>query len=109
MENNFLQLVHEERMRQIDEKHYMPRHDDKYTYELSRAAAAYALAEFDRSNFNPQFGFLGDEKPSPVWPWNKAFWKPEPNNRKRELIKAAALLFADFDRISRLEEDLQQI
>jgi len=37
------------------------------------------------------------------WPWEDRFWKPTPNDRVRELVKAGALIAAEIDRVQRLE------
>lgn len=41
-----------------------------------------------------------DTIPSP-WPWHQRFWKPK--GPRRDLVRAAALLIAEIDRIDRLE------
>ena len=65
------------------------------TGELAEAAIAYAfpdrLREFDEDN-----------TPS-IWPFSEESWKPSPTNRIRELVKAAALLAAEIDRLRRQE------
>ena len=34
-----------------------------------------------------------------IWPWNLIWWKPTPNDRIRELVKAGALIAAEIDRL----------
>lgn len=33
-------------------------------------------------------------------PWDNEWWKPSPDDRKRELVKAGALIAAAIDRLS---------
>jgi len=35
----------------------------------------------------------------PIWPWEKSWWKPTPNDRVKELVKAGALIAAEIDRL----------
>lgn len=80
-----------ERNRQIHTEGWTPEHDDQhYTGgELSDAAVAYALEPYCCSKSNP---------PAP-WPWSKDWWKP--STPRRDLIKAAALLIAEIERLDR--------
>lgn len=96
MEKKFLELVAEERDRQITEEGFTHEHDDQHMRgELARAAAAYAA---------PQYVV-------PLWPirWTRAWFKPTPGDRKRELVKAGALLQAEFERIERREEPVERM
>jgi hypothetical protein len=38
------------------------------------------------------------------WPWDRAWWKPSPNNRIRDMEKAGALIAAEIDRLQRSQE-----
>lgn len=40
-----------------------------------------------------------------IWPWDKSWWKPTPDDRIRELIKAGALIAAEIDRLQRLNKE----
>lgn len=84
-----------ERARQIQAEGCKPEHDDGYIHgELARAAAAYALPEEARDRYNAA------RLPS-VWPWGSASWKPSPDDRLREIVKAGALLLAEAERLIR--------
>ena len=83
-----------ERMRQIVREGYNDDHDDVYATgeELASAAMCYATPP----------GTNGRARPDAVpagWPWEARFWKP--GERRRELVKAAALLLAEIERIDR--------
>lgn len=78
--------VTRERMRQVMVEGFTATRDDGYTNnELPRAAVAYA-------------GYPSDHWP---WPWPLSWWKP--TTRRRDLVKAAALLIAEIERLDRLE------
>lgn len=66
-------------------------HDDAHRPgDLSRAGAAYALMAFSP---NKRHG------PPGWWPWATAWWKPATS--RRDLVKAAALMLAEIERIDR--------
>lgn len=66
-------------------------HDDERDGgELARAAACYALPPIERTHLLVV---------TLLWPFESESWKPGP--RRRELIKAAALLVAEIERIDR--------
>lgn len=84
-----------ERRRQIEVEGWSPEHDADYKNgEMARAAAAYALG----STWTPQMR-SGDAPV--VWPWEVRWWKP--TTPRRDLVKAAALLVAEIERLDRLE------
>lgn len=78
-----------ERERQIDKEGWSKEHDDVHSDgELARAAACYAL-----------FAFRGH--PGYMWTWDWKWWKP--TNPRRNLVKAAALVVAEIERLDRAE------
>jgi hypothetical protein len=88
-----LRLAAAERHRQIGEEGYTPAHDDIHEGgELALAAAAYATPPIWRTD-------LGR-----VWPWADEGWRPSPKDRRRELVKAIALLLAEDERLQRGHE-----
>jgi hypothetical protein len=92
----FIAQVQEERARQIRGEGFTAQHDDTHPQgDLGRAAAMYAMPNNWRS---PDMFRL--------WPWSLRWWKPaaipdRPQARQREIIKAAALLYAEWDRLER--------
>jgi len=86
-----------ERQRQQQEEGWTVRHDDMHTHgELARAAACYAL----------HTTAAGDPSPSEIvfvcnqyWPWDYHWWKPR--DARRDLIRAAALILAEIERLDR--------
>ena len=98
-----------ERNRQIEQEHYSIKHDDSYQMnELSRAAASYVNNVVSRGwVFNSVYGpeaYQSEEVPD-LWPWSDEHWKPK--NPRRDLVKAAALIIAEIDRMDRISEGEQ--
>lgn len=88
-----------ERQRQIEVEGWTADHDDEHNQgELADVAACYALGVYsDRSDA----GVPGDIPP--YWPntWDETWWRPK--NRRRNLVRAAALLIAEIERLDRDE------
>lgn len=87
-----------ERRRQV-EKGYTAQTDDCYPdhatiNDLARAAACYALAEGPEAT-----GVVLDSMGRGIWPWDERHWKPK--SRRRNLVKACALLLAELERMDR--------
>lgn len=80
-----------ERQRQQSVEGWMPEHDDEHCNgELAMAAVCY-INETGTVNRN-------GGKPW-GWPWDASWWKP--NARRRNLVKAGALILAEIERIDR--------
>jgi hypothetical protein len=78
-----------ERRRQVEQEGWHPDQDDDYEDgQLSMAAACYAM-QGNALNYGPPED----------WPWDKEWWKP--TDDRRNLVKAAALILADIERIDR--------
>lgn len=92
-----IELIAAERKRQIEEECWTPELDDQeQDGDLGRAASAYAMPDWSR---------LKSPYGTPIqWPWDAESWKPAPNDRIRELVKAGALIVAEIERLQRLEE-----
>jgi hypothetical protein len=92
-----IELIAEERQRQIEKECWTPKHDDQHnTGDLAHAATAYASAELYRRTTSEGY----DNTPH-IWPFERKWWKPTPKNRIRELQKAGALIAAEIDRLQR--------
>lgn len=81
-----------ERERQQSAEGWTPEHDDEHdTSELAKAAACYALSAA---------GVQGDDSAQlRFWPWSDSSWRP--TNPRRDLVKAAALILAEIERLDR--------
>lgn len=76
--------VLDERKRHVEKLGWTAEHDDLYTSnELILAAVCYALPE------------LKQEK----WPWLNDYWKPK--DRRKNLVRAAALIVSEIERMDR--------
>lgn len=80
-----------ERRRQIESEGWTPEHDDKHLPgELALAGACYAAWDFPG---------IGDDFQKSAWPWSKEWWKPKV--RRKNLVKAGALILAEIERLDR--------
>ena len=91
-----LEEIRHERKRQVVIEGRSRLHDDAYARnELALAAMSYcqsgSVAAFDTTPLKVQ--------PPIYWPWAKEWWKPK--NRRRDLIRAAALIVAEIERLDR--------
>ena len=79
-----------ERQRQVEAEGWTPGHDDGHSHgELAAAAACYALYS----------GGCRNARALEYWPWGDAGWKPK--DPRRNLVKAAALILAEIERLDR--------
>ena len=91
-----IEIIAEERQRQIDVEGWTPEHDElaNNAEQLAQAAALYAIPyeyrvyEYDVRN---------------LWPWDMRWYKPSPDNRIRELAKSGALIAAEIDRLQTIK------
>lgn len=89
-------LIAAERRRQITEEGYDTAHDLGHADELAIAASIYATPS------NARVAEWRGRPGAPMnWPWDPPYWKPTPENRIRELVKAGALIAAAIDAMSR--------
>lgn len=83
-------LIAQERARQVAEEGWTPEHDDAHIHgELVKAAVTYTYAFTERAPTQPPGN----------WPWAQRWWKPD--DRVRNLVKAGALIAAEIDRLQR--------
>jgi hypothetical protein len=89
-----LRDVADERHRQVYNEGRTPDSDLEYRNdELANAAASYALPVGLRAINEMGVPF--------AWPWPKEWWKPY--SRRHDLVRAAALLVAEIERMDRAE------
>lgn len=88
--------VLKERRRQVHAEGWTAEHDDEHDNgEMAIAAGVYALNAY--GEFKPD-DFCNDGSP-PHWPWDSRWWKPK--DARRDLVRAAALLVAEIERLDR--------
>lgn len=81
-----------ERVRQLSEEGYDAAHDDTHQGgSLAQAAACYAA----NAGGMPQAGYGY----APYWPFDGEWWKPK--DARRDLVRAAALILAELERLDR--------
>lgn len=97
--HNLTQAAHDvlqERVRQVHKGCTFESDDEYDAGQLARAGATYA-AHAASEVMNAQ-QFPNAEAPT-LWPWPAAFFKP--TDTRRSLVKAAALLLAEIERLDR--------
>ncbi len=97
--NHIVGEIYAERVRQLEKEGWTPDHDDREHQhgELSMAAAAYAVSDkvaFSSKGRSPHLALL--------WPWAEKWWKPK--TRRRDLIRAGALIVAEIERLDRIKK-----
>ena len=93
--------VMDERVRQTTVEGWTPEHDGEHDEgELAAAAGSYAINA--ACMLSPYDGVPRDELPD-TWPpeWDVKWWKPSPDNPRRDLVKAGALILAEIERLDR--------
>jgi hypothetical protein len=107
--------VLEERRRQVEAEGWTPAHDDAHDdASMARAAACYALPApmllleerpqaYDKSlgrGETPVWAHAQFNVPT-MWPrsWRPSWWKPK--DRRRDLVRAGALILAEIERLDR--------
>lgn len=91
MAQDVLREIAKERVRQVTKEGWSEQHDDRYTNgELSRAAGSYVLHKY-----------VEGAPPPMSWPWPDEWWKPSKDSKYKDLIKAAALIVAELERMRR--------
>lgn len=101
--------VYRERMRQLSTEGFSRERDDGYVNgQLGFAAASYAYAaslpERFRGRVTGIYSIDNDPILRDMWPaaWSKKWWKP--TERRRDLVKAGALILAEIERLDRATE-----
>lgn len=96
-----------ERERQKTVEGWTAEHDDMHDKgEIGKAAACYALcgscADNQRApmlNLADTYGSEAHSAWRRMWPWNHTWWKPK--DRRRDLVRAGALIIAEIERLDR--------
>lgn len=99
-----LEAIAGERARQVMVEGLSAEHDDEHRRgEIADAAACYAAT---RRAFAADViagrGYQPFTRYLDLWPWSDEWWKPK--SRRRDLVRAGALIVAEIERLARLEE-----
>ncbi|WP_206120424.1 hypothetical protein [Rhizobium laguerreae] len=102
--SNALLDVAAERRRQVGKEGWSHEHDDAHhDFSLAKAACIYAVgatlnapdrAVMDSHGADGTPGWMKE-----LWPWDIKWWKP--TGRRRDMVKAAALIIAEIERLDR--------
>lgn len=90
-----------ERERQKAVEGWTPEHDDKHNAgQLGLAAACYAAPErMFKTRVVAGRGYEPATLYVDAWPWEDVWWKPR--TRRWDLVRAAALIVAEIERLDR--------
>ncbi|MFM0407480.1 hypothetical protein [Paraburkholderia dipogonis] len=91
--------VLDERLRQVEQEGWTHDHDDEHAAgTLALAAAAYALDAGSALDLFEAADAVNRHEPI-FWPFSSSWWKP--STPRRSLVKAAALMLAEIERMDR--------
>lgn len=106
-----------ERQRQISAEGWTEAHDDAHDGgEMAAAAACYLIHTHHRTEFklapvmtetgvrsadDPRYVQVGNRSVPKLWPWQGQWWKPK--DRRRDLVRAGALIVAEIERLDRMQ------
>ena len=91
-----------ERDRQISAEGWTPEHDDEHDRgELSRASACYVMQSALDTIATPGLADATRHMVRELWPFARGWWKS--SGSRRDLVKAAALILAEIERLDRAE------
>ncbi|OCJ46346.1 hypothetical protein [Serratia sp. 14-2641] len=94
--------VVDERLRQVNAKGWTPEHDDEHVNdEIAAFAALYAMPEACRDWPAKETGY-GENWAEAICPNN---WAAKFGDRRRELVKAGALILAEIERLDRVSNE----
>lgn len=94
-----------ERRRQIEVEDWSAEHDDCHDGgEIALAAACYAASSTLESSTEVSGGPHRWPARKMLWPWDMKWWKPK--GRRRDLVRAAALIVAEIERLDRADGEL---
>lgn len=100
MNSDVIAEIAAERRRQIEVEGWTPEHDDEHCDgQLAAAAAGYALHASGHCEFTLRIHENGTTLVPRKWPWSWEWWKPK--DRRRDLIRSAALIVAEIERLDR--------
>jgi hypothetical protein len=100
-----VESVFVERLRQISQEGWTQEHDDcHHSGEMALAAACYAISSFVGLGMATHTWTAElNEFIRRLWPWSPSWWKPK--DQRRDLVRAAALIIAEIERLDRTTTD----
>jgi hypothetical protein len=87
-----------ERQRQISAEGWTPEHDDEHD---DRSLAFAAASSVYNAAISHEGRIWNQAQPPTIWPtsWGSSWWKPK--SRRRDLVRGAALILAEIERLDR--------
>jgi len=86
-----------ERIRQVSVEGWTHQHDDEHEETDACPLLAAAISYADHA-WKHEYAAVMDWPPV-TWPWDRSWWKPK--DKRRDLVRAAALLIAEIERLDR--------
>ncbi|WP_217500321.1 hypothetical protein [Kosakonia sacchari] len=97
-----------ERQRQQSAEGWTPEHDDEHNDgQLAIAASCYALMGAREQCLSDGEYHQSQKRLPYLWPWEPVWWKP--TSPRRDLVKAAALIAAEIERIDRAASQFELV
>lgn len=85
-----------ERAAHVTREGWTPEHDDRHSdFEMAKAASCYAR----HAAYPPEVRHRRHASMPTAWPWPVWWWKPK--DPRRDLVRAAALIIAEIERLDR--------
>lgn len=95
-----------ERRRQIEVEGWTAEHDNQHAPgELAMAGACYAA--HSAITLNTEDYSIAQSFVRRCWPWAREWWKPK--DKRRDMVRAAALMIAEIERIDRAAECSKEV
>jgi hypothetical protein len=96
---NGAELIAQERQRQIEVEAFTAEHDKEHPRgHLALAGAVYGL-DYAMCAVGGRGNALGEAVIPLLWPWDKKWLKPTPDDPIKQLVKAGALIAAEIDKL----------
>lgn len=100
MTSQAIKDIEDERARQQLEEGWTPEHDDTHVEgAMAMAAATYAMWASGDAAHDHTCDIAARRQAPQYWPWDAKWWKP--TDRRRDLVKAGALIVAEIERLDR--------
>ena len=100
---HILNAIAFERQRQIEGEGFDEERDDRLHTPGDLCAAGGCYAQQAAGTMNDQHIVHPSRTPPIFWPWDADWWKPK--DAETDLVRAAALIVAELERIARTRHD----
>lgn len=99
-----IELISKERIRQVEEEGWSPKHDATHPdMTLAIASASYILDIASKSkDWSEGWRNRFLDASESIWPFDEEWFKPTHDDPIRQLVKAGALIAAEIDRLQKV-------